>query len=342
MLNYRSAFSSPSPNNTPSLEPSPKESLESLVKHGENDTGDNSFGFPLERMVPLERIRRHQSSSSESPDDSDEQEEDRLPWPLSMPSSSSLVSQRANFEKVVDEYMEHHASSAPYNMIFVENLLDEPYSPSSSMLIMHAPSDSIELHLLQTLDRDPLRDDPWNPAPRILHHTTRGTITVVCFERLFEYDQPPMVTVANVVDFVRQALEGLTFLHENRIAHRAYGDAGAVMVDIGMSDPNKFDRATLPVQYYRVDFSHAEQLKPDASLHCAALIQDVRDCGRMFTALVDEVPPIGRKLQTLINAMDSGEYGADDARKLFEALCRTIDHTTYETPLSTLLAAPGP
>ncbi|KZV66227.1 hypothetical protein PENSPDRAFT_612941 [Peniophora sp. CONT] len=333
MLNYRSAFSSPSPNNTPSLEPSPKESLEALGKHGEEDAG---FGFPLERMVPLERIQRQQSSSSESADESDEQEEDRLPWPLSMPSSSSLLSRRANFETVVDEYIEHYEHSPPYTMVFVENLMDEPHSPTASMMIMHAPADSNELHLLKALDSDPLRDDPWNPAPRILHHSTRGDKTVVCFERLFEYDQPPLATVANVVDFVRQALEGLSFLHENRIAHRAYGEAGAVMVDIGMSDPTKFDRAHLPVRYYRVDFSQAEQLDANASLRCAAFVQDVRDCGRMFTALADEVPPIGRKLKTLINAMDGGEYGAEDARKLFEALCRTIDHDTYETLLSAL------
>lgn len=203
-------------------------------------------------------------------------------------------------------------------------------------MIMHAPSDSAELHLLQMLDSDPLRDDPWNPAPRILHFAARGDITVVCFERLFEYDQPPWATVANVVDFVRQALEGLSFLHENRVAHRAYGEAGAVMVDIGMSNPVKFDRAHLPVRYYRVDFSRARQLDPNTPLHSAAFVQDVRDCGRMFTALADEVPPIGRKLRTLINAMESGEYGAEDARKLFEALCRTIDHNTYEMSLSAL------
>jgi len=45
------------------------------------------------------------------------------------------------------------------------------------------------------------------------------------------------------------------------------------------------------------------------------------------------VPKIGGKLRSLVVAMTGGEYGAEDARKLFEALCKGIDASTYDAPL---------
>jgi len=48
------------------------------------------------------------------------------------------------------------------------------------------------------------------------------------------------------------------------------------------------------------------------------------------------VPKIGRKLGSLVVAMTGGGYGAEDARKLFEALCKGIDASTYDAPLQML------
>ena len=111
------------------------------------------------------------------------------------------------------------------------------------------------------------------------------------------------------------------------------------MVDLGAPSPAGFDRTRLPVRYYRIDFSRAIQYEPAANPYSRLFVRDVRDCGHMFAPLVDEVPQIGGKLRTLINAMIGGEYAAEDARKLFEALCRTIDHATYESLLEPALVA---
>jgi hypothetical protein len=46
-----------------------------------------------------------------------------------------------------------------------------------------------------------------------------------------------------------------------------------------------------------------------------------------------QVPRIGGKLRSLVVAMTGGEYSAEDARKLFEALCQGIDASTYDAPL---------
>lgn len=67
--------------------------------------------------------------------------------------------------------------------------------------------DSTELTILQSLNLDEIRSDPWNPAPNLLYTAERGEDAILCFERLFSCDEPPLQTVANVIDYVRQMLE---------------------------------------------------------------------------------------------------------------------------------------
>ena len=67
----------------------------------------------------------------------------------------------------------------------------------------HSP----EFSILRTLNGDETRDDPWNPAPNLLYTAERGDDVVLCFERLFDCDDPPLQTVSNVIDYIRQALE---------------------------------------------------------------------------------------------------------------------------------------
>lgn len=49
--------------------------------------------------------------------------------------------------------------------------------------------------------------------------------------------------------------------------------------------------------------------------------------------LLMQVPRIGGKLRSLVVAMKGGEYDAEGARKLFEALCQGIDASTYDASL---------
>ena len=67
--------------------------------------------------------------------------------------------------------------------------------------------DSAELKILQSLNLDEIRSDPWNPAPNLLYTAERGEDAILCFERLFSCDNPPLQTVANVIDYIRQMLE---------------------------------------------------------------------------------------------------------------------------------------
>ncbi|KAH9035900.1 hypothetical protein EDB85DRAFT_2273907 [Lactarius pseudohatsudake] len=126
------------------------------------------------------------------------------------------------------------------------------------------------------------------------------------------------------------AYQGLCFLHEHKIAHCAYGDPNGVMMVIGRSSSAGFDRTRLP------------ELPHEADSRSASFCCDVCDCGAMFQTLVDEVNIQPRRT---VSAEDRGKAavaccGDDDgqiwrrhARKLFEALCKGIDGSTYDTPL---------
>ncbi|KAH9979684.1 hypothetical protein BJV74DRAFT_780129 [Russula compacta] len=289
---------------------------------------ERGFGYPLQRMVPMENVQLGMG----------------LPqgggllrgfyrMPASQSSSTSSHMIFVDYEAVVDEYLSHYKTADSEDLVFVEADSCGTSHTSTSLILRRVKRHSPEFLILQKLNTDESRNDPWNPAPNLLYTAERGDDTVLCFERLFDCDDPPLQTVANVIDYIRQALEGLCFLHEHKIVNRTYGDPNGVMMDIGRPTTAGFDRTRLPVRYYRVNFSEAQQLPSDADPRSASFCRDVSDCGSMFEMLVEEVPKIGAKLRSLVVAMMGGEYGAEDARKLFEALCKGIDGSTYDAPL---------
>ncbi|KAI9510151.1 hypothetical protein F5148DRAFT_1182038 [Russula earlei] len=314
-------MSSHSPASIPSPEAWDSDSQE------ENASG---FGYPLRRMVPIESVQLGV--------------EELLPrglhqvlykMPGSQTSSTSSHAFFVDFETLVDEYLSRYkaadADTGSGDLVFVEAEDSGAHSGRSTSLILRR-----EFAILRALNLDDIRDDPWNPAPNLLYTAERGDHVVLCFERLFGCDDPPLQTVANVIDYIRQALEGLCFLHEHKIVHRAYGDPNGVMMDIGRSTTADFDRMRFPVRYYRVNFAQAQQLSHDADPRSASFCRDVSDCGSMFQLLVEEAPKIGAKLRSLVVAMTGGEYGAEDALRLFEALCKGIDASTHDAPLQPL------
>ena len=107
---------------------------------------------------------------------------------------------------------------------------------------------------------------------------------------------PPLQTVANVVDYICQALEvvphlhpptpnaecaknaqGLSFLHKHKIAHCVYGNSNGMLMDIGCSSSAGFDRTLLPVRYYRINFSCAQELLREVDLHGVSFCCDICD-----------------------------------------------------------------
>jgi hypothetical protein len=91
--------------------------------------------------------------------------------------------------------------------VVVEASTSSPSGTPASLILRRMKRDSTELTILQSLNHDEICSDPWNPAPNILYKAERGEDAILCFERLFSCDNPPLQTVANVIDYIRQVLE---------------------------------------------------------------------------------------------------------------------------------------
>jgi len=225
---------------------------------------------------------------------------------------------------------------------------------------------SSELRLLLELNHSDLRDDPWNAAPHIIRSVEKVDNVYLCLQQLSEYNQPPLMSVAHYIDFFRQMLEGLAFLHERRIAGLSCGEPSSYMVDLssasltsatfshdsgaGYIGPQQFDRVSYPVKYYLVNYTNASYIcnGPTSSspgsptrdaLDTCPFRKDVQDSATMIDGLLSDVPQISSKFKPLIKAMTHGGFTADDSRRLFEALCRTLDAPVFETaahPASTI------
>jgi len=105
---------------------------------------------------------------------------------------------------------------------------------------------------------------------------------------LRRFDDPEFRLVCDVVDFVSQVLEGLTFLHENNVAHHNL-TAEHIMMDAkaiiptgwhfvshfcepdGMTKISPLDRKNLPVRYYFVGFGNCYHIPPNQ----APLVMDI-------------------------------------------------------------------
>ncbi|KAF7326083.1 hypothetical protein MKEN_00459600 [Mycena kentingensis (nom. inval.)] len=183
-------------------------------------------------------------------------------------------------------------------------------------------------------------------------------MSFLCMQRLVEFNQPPLRTVVNYVDFFRQVLEvrnqllkarshsspkGLTFLHEHSIASLNCRDLNTYMVDLGpatacasassrSASVESFDRTRYPVRYYFAELPSASELENRRGVAAVdACRRDVQDCALMMRQLASKVPTLSRKLGTLINAMQTGTFDADASRKLFEALCKALPADVFAT-----------
>ncbi|KAF9070828.1 hypothetical protein BDP27DRAFT_1401770 [Rhodocollybia butyracea] len=297
--------------------------------------------------------------------------------------TSSVAWDEIDFERLVDSLPQLYAKHCQQNYVPVYassqvsaplslRTLSLPANPNPLQNISAPQDDSSVLLILLALNIPELRSDPWNPVPRILR----------AVERIRELDEegsvvylfhPPLVpltqdsehdaeqgTVAQWIDFFRQVLEGLTFLHENDIVWGGFDEieplsrspsrppglenesystvvkpAEMFMMDIS-SDPYaftpttpvsgrksiqwSFDRSKYPVKYYFTDFCRSRKISPESSF-----TSDVQSCGSWLESLItQDIPLLYSHFLPLTQSMKSGRFTADGARKLFEARARSL------------------
>ncbi|KAJ3850272.1 hypothetical protein EV368DRAFT_730, partial [Lentinula lateritia] len=185
--------------------------------------------------------------------------------------------------------------------------------------------DSLILLLLLALNTPELRSDPWNPVPRILRAVER-----VCGDSQLNLDkQEENGTLAQWMDFFRQVLEGLAFLHENGVVWDGFDAIEPRLCSTAAPSQWNFDRSRYPVKYYFTNFRRARQISPPviatpASSPSSPFTKDVQSCGKWLEAVVNDIHPVHESLLPLTQAMVSGTFTADGARKLFEARARSL------------------
>ncbi|KAG8921539.1 hypothetical protein FRC01_000196 [Tulasnella sp. 417] len=172
-------------------------------------------------------------------------------------------------------------------------------SDGKTIYLKHTKKDSPEVEIGQYLSSEELRNNPRNhclPVLEVLRNEDDPEHVLLVMPWLRRIDSPEPASVRECVDFVQQTLEGLTFMHEHKVAHRdcAWGN---IMMDgrrlypqgwhpqqWGFYPNGKVMRGDEPsrtgvggVRYYLIDFGistkgqdetlgiHGQELSPELS-----------------------------------------------------------------------------
>jgi len=103
------------------------------------------------------------------------------------------------------------------------------------------------------------------PVLTIIEPSSLPTSAVFTTPSLVPLSMLQLQSVSDCLDLVRQALEGLAFLHSHRIAHLDLGIKNIMIVPAGLavSHPQYHLRQARPVQYCFIDFGMSVQFDAD-------------------------------------------------------------------------------
>lgn len=171
-------------------------------------------------------------------------------------------------------------------MINTHNVMDATRQRDVFLVaIKVAPINTAEIAIASFLSSPRLLEDPRNhcvPLLEVIHDAVDSTMSFMVMPYLRPFDDPYFCAIGEVVDFVRQSLEGLWFLHEQRVAHRDCATMN-IMMDGRSLYPNghhpvrrayhlngatpavPLARIDHPVRYYFTDFGLSTHFGPGAS-----------------------------------------------------------------------------
>ncbi|GBE80577.1 predicted protein [Sparassis crispa] len=167
-----------------------------------------------------------------------------------------------------------------------DQTLDATRISDGAMVLLKRVSTSIhpyEIEIGQFFSSEPLASNAQNhcvPIYDVLRVPDNEDIALLVMPLLRGYDDPPMQTMGEAVEFFRQIFEGLQFMHENHVAHRDCMNLN-VMMDPKPLYPKMFHpliqfvaqnykgtakhytRTGCPTKYYFIDFGLSRRFHPD-------------------------------------------------------------------------------
>ncbi|RPD57465.1 kinase-like protein [Lentinus tigrinus ALCF2SS1-7] len=155
-------------------------------------------------------------------------------------------------------------------------------SDNALVAIKRVPKDTEEMHIAQFLSsiRDP--QNHCVPIIEILPDPFDSLLYLLVMPYLRQCNNPDFCSVGEVICFMEQTMEGLAFLHRNRVAHRDIAVQN-IMMDArplypqghhpvqlnytpdGMYRISPLSRTDRPVRYYYIDFGLSVQFPKGAS-----------------------------------------------------------------------------
>ncbi|KAI0077834.1 hypothetical protein K474DRAFT_1674588 [Panus rudis PR-1116 ss-1] len=155
------------------------------------------------------------------------------------------------------------------------NVIDATRSTDGSRVSIKVVKKSTqEAEIGLYLSRPEVQNDPKNhcaPVLDVLDDPLDTSHQLIVMPFLCPFDKPEFLAIGEVVEFVRQTLEGLSFIHSQGVAHRDCA-AGNIMMDAqplyprghhpvrhaytpdALWDSNPLARIDNPVKYYFIDF----------------------------------------------------------------------------------------
>ncbi|KAI0077826.1 hypothetical protein K474DRAFT_1039953 [Panus rudis PR-1116 ss-1] len=162
------------------------------------------------------------------------------------------------------------------------NVLDATRSSDGSRIsIKIVKTSTQEEQIGLYLSRPEVRHDPQNhcvPILEALPDPLDSFQRLIVMPFLCPFDEPEFLAIGEVVDFVRQTLEGLSFMHSQGVAHRDCA-AGNIMMDArplyprghhpvrqlstpdALWDAQPLARIDHPVEYYFIDFGISSRFR---------------------------------------------------------------------------------
>ncbi|KAG9118718.1 hypothetical protein FRC07_006637, partial [Ceratobasidium sp. 392] len=224
---------------------------------------------------------------------------------------------------------------------------EDPIAVHNQLRIGTSDAHRHHLALARYLNAEPVRSDPWNHTIPVIHireHTiaTRTTGATLITERLHDWWSVPFANVRDCIDYTKQVLEGVAFLHENQITnlaeavrpHNIQMDTGLAPVAPPALPPSSRKSNSAPVtpsteseelprvEWSRGDFPVRYYFTATSGLHRVRRLGEASDDLHVTEAEEDEDECVTR------------------LREL-NALSREVDDDTWETSVAVDLVAVG-
>ncbi|TDL17202.1 hypothetical protein BD410DRAFT_730347 [Rickenella mellea] len=136
-------------------------------------------------------------------------------------------------------------------------VLDVTRRDGTDVMLKKVATDSTELAIAQFLTKPERMLDPRNHCVPILDHFADDDdpfVHFIAMPVLRKFNSPPFYNVNEVLDFIEQTLEGISFMHENGVAHRDCYYLN-IMLDANSMYPDGFHPINArSVKYYFIDF----------------------------------------------------------------------------------------